>query len=429
MQRHATRAARGPADRAARVRRRSRLLLRELEPSARSPTPGLDVDVRAGQPLALAPRRAARAALPDRARAGQARARGRRRGVRRRGRPAAQLARLRHVGRRRRCRPRTSACCGSRRDSRTASSSCRTTRSSSTRRPTTGIRSTSARCSGTIPRSASRGRSTAEPILAAKDAAGTPLASADDVRREPIADDAPRILVPAPRGQVGGELAQAAAGAWRGRSRSIARRSTSRNPTRSSRAMRDVDARSRRQRRRVHGGRSRRARARRSRSPSTRARRKSSRRKRSASGRVLIHYSTDYVFDGTRDRRPTTRTRRPAPLNVYGAEQARRRARDRGVRRARARAAHELGLRPDGQEFPADHPAPRRASATSCASSPTRRHAQLVAHAGGSHRAPGGAGPRLRSPSAPACITSARPARRPGMASPRRSSASARGRG
>ena len=55
-------------------------------------------DVRAGQPFALAPRRAARPALPDRARAGQARARRRRRGVRRRGRPA-RAARRRSAAR------------------------------------------------------------------------------------------------------------------------------------------------------------------------------------------------------------------------------------------------------------------------------------------------------------------------------------------
>ena len=58
----------------------------------------------------------------------------------------------------------------------------RRARNSSTRRPTTGIRSTSARCCGTIPRSASRGRAGVEPALAAKDAAGVPLAAADCLR-------------------------------------------------------------------------------------------------------------------------------------------------------------------------------------------------------------------------------------------------------
>ena len=79
--------------RAARLRRRSRLLLRELEPRARSRDAGHRRRLRAGQPFALAPRRAARPALPDRAGAGQAGARRRRRGVRRRGRPAARARR------------------------------------------------------------------------------------------------------------------------------------------------------------------------------------------------------------------------------------------------------------------------------------------------------------------------------------------------
>ena len=62
-----------------------------------------------------------------------------------------------------------------------------------------------------------------------------------------------------------------------------------------------------------------------------------------------------------------------APLNVYGATQARRRAGDRrGSARTRSslRTSWVYGLR--GSEFPADDPASRGASATSCASSPTR---------------------------------------------------------
>ena len=72
--------ARRAGDRAEGVRRRARLLPRELQPAARStPRSACDVDVRAGQPLALAQGRAARPALPaGAARAGQAGARDRR---------------------------------------------------------------------------------------------------------------------------------------------------------------------------------------------------------------------------------------------------------------------------------------------------------------------------------------------------------------
>ncbi len=75
---------------------------------------GIDADVRAGQPLALAARRAARPALPGPAAAGQARARRRRRRVRRRGRPARELADVRALGRRDDCPRTTIGCCGCR---------------------------------------------------------------------------------------------------------------------------------------------------------------------------------------------------------------------------------------------------------------------------------------------------------------------------
>ena len=91
-------------------------------------------------------------------RAGQAGARDRRRGVRRRRRHAQRARRPSRAGSASRCRRRTSACSGFRRDSRTASWCCPTAPSFSTRPPTTGIPSTSARCCGTIPRSASNGR-------------------------------------------------------------------------------------------------------------------------------------------------------------------------------------------------------------------------------------------------------------------------------
>ena len=59
---------------------------------------GIPTRVRAGQPLALAARHAARHPLPDPPRPGQARARRARARARRRGRPAARLADVRRVG-------------------------------------------------------------------------------------------------------------------------------------------------------------------------------------------------------------------------------------------------------------------------------------------------------------------------------------------
>src|SRR6185437_14086039 len=60
---------------------------------------------------------------------------------------------------------------------------------------------------------------------------------------------------------------------------------------------------------------------------------------------ILVHYSSD---DALR------RERAAASAQRVWREQARRRTGDRGVRRIIDRAAHELGLRPRGTEFPRD---------------------------------------------------------------------------
>ena len=70
-------------------------------------------------------------------------------------------------------------------------------------------------------------------------------------------------------------------------------------------------------------------------------------------------------------RRRTTRTRRPIRSTSTARASSPASRRSRAAARC-ADAAHELGLRPPRQQFPADDAAARRASATSCASSPTR---------------------------------------------------------
>ena len=140
---------------------------------------GLDAHVRAGQPFALAPQRAARPALPDPASAGQA-------GARRGGEVFDVAVDLRAARRRSAV---MSACTLSARTIGAAlgaaglrarlSRAVRRTPSSSTRPPTTGTRSTSARCSGTIRRCASTGRSTARRASPRRTLPATPLARAD----------------------------------------------------------------------------------------------------------------------------------------------------------------------------------------------------------------------------------------------------------
>ena len=90
-------------------------------------------------------------------------------------------------------------------------------------------------------------------------------------------------------------------------------------------------------------------------SRSTRARPRSSPTKRKRIDAVLIHYSTDYVFDGASDE-ALRRRAPPNPLNVYGASKLAASARScRGAHGADP--AHELDLRAARPEF-SDHDAP-----------------------------------------------------------------------
>ena len=300
-----TAVARCAADRAARVRRRARLLLRELQSPRASPSRARR-RVRAGQPLALRARRAARAALPDRARAGQAGARGRGRSVRRRGRPAPQLAARSAAGSASRCPPRTSGCCGFRRASRTASWCCPTPRSSSTRPPTTGIRSTSARLLWNDPALGIewplRGRAAAR----RQGRGRTPLARRPTRIREAPGDSAHR---------------RARAGRRRARARCLPALARC---VALDRAALDLADR-RRDRRRRARARAATHRQRRRATPRSIAPRASPTladavnarapailaEEAQALGALLVHYSTDYVFDGDARRAVRRRRRRP----------------------------------------------------------------------------------------------------------------------
>ena len=127
----------------------------------------------------------------------------------------------------------------------------------------------------------------------------------------------PAILVTGAHGQIGFELARLLAplGEVVAADRAMLDLVRSRCDRRR-RAPRE--ARAHRECRRLHRGRSRGDRARARAGRQRAARRAFSRRKRSALAAVLIHFSTDYVFDGKRTT-PYPEDAPTAPLNVYGS--------------------------------------------------------------------------------------------------------------
>src|SRR4029450_9073464 len=210
------------------------------------------------------------------------------------------------------CCPRpTSTCCGSPPGLRTASWSYRTTRNSSTRRPITGTLSMSARCSRTLPRSPSHGRWRVNPFSPPRTRpernSPSPIRTLE-MRR-------PRILLTGAAGQGGYELA----GLLPAHGDLVATDRVALDlaqPDAIVAVMREVrpdlvvnagadtavDAAERDRARgfAVNG-----------RAPQILA------DEVKRSGALLIHYSTDYVFDGNATS-PYDEDAPVAPLNVYG---------------------------------------------------------------------------------------------------------------
>jgi dTDP-4-dehydrorhamnose reductase len=76
-------------------------------------------------------------------------------------------------------------------------------------------------------------------------------------------------------------------------------------------------------------------------------------------GALLVHYSTDYVFDGAKPT-PYIEDDVTAPLSVYGRSKLDGELAIAGVGRPPPDTAHQLGLWPARRQFHEDHAAPGR---------------------------------------------------------------------
>ena len=122
---------------------------------------------------------------------------------------------------------------------------------------------------------------------------------------------------------------------------------------------------------------------------------------------VLIHYSTDYVFDGRRTT-PYDEDAPTGPLNVYGASKL------EGECAIAQSGAHALVFRTSwvygarGKQFPADDTEARAGTRRTAHRRGPVRHAELVPHAVRRNRRRRRARACRIWPSDPVCITSPR---------------------